>query len=186
LVVAELPEFDLMLVRNSTPVKPRAYLSRRPEGATAPVSAAALFDRPDFLDGTVDVIETPDALPGPAAAGRADIERYEPEQVRIHTETTAPAVLVLVDAFAPGWRATLGTGTELPVLRANILMRAVVVPAGNHVVTFSYRTPLLAAGLAATATGILLALAMIGTALMRQTRHRATLKEPAHVSTTIE
>ncbi len=184
LVVAELPEYDLMLVRNAVTAKPRAYLSSRPEQATAPVIHASLFERPDFLSGAVDVIETPDALPGPAAAGRADIERYEPEQVLIRTETPAPAVLVVADAFDPGWRATLDTGDALPILQANGLMRAVVVPAGNHRVTFSYQTPLLAAGATATAAGFLLTLALIGTARLRRGGHRNGSKENEHVSTT--
>jgi hypothetical protein len=144
-----------------------------------------LFERTDFLSGAVDVIETPDALPGPAAAGRADIAHYEPELVVVRTETSAPAVLVLVDAFNPGWRATLDTGEELPILRANILMRAVVIPAGIHDVTFSYRTPFLTAGVAATAAGILLALALIGTAQFRRVGHQVESKDAAHVPTTV-
>ncbi|MGH7187082.1 MAG: hypothetical protein ACREIB_12505, partial [Pseudomonadota bacterium] len=166
--------------------KPRAYLSARPERITAQVTPATLFERPDFLDGTVDVIETADDVPAPAASGRADITRYEPEQVRIRTETPAPAVLVLVDAFDRGWRATLDTGEELPILRANLLMRAVVVPAGNRDITFSYRTPFLTAGLAATAAGLVLALALIGTAHVRRAGHQVQSKETAHVSTAIE
>lgn len=185
LVVAELPEYDLMLVRNSVPARPRAYLSRRPEQVTAPVAPAVLFERTDFLSGAVDVIETPDALPGPAAAGRADIAHYEPELVVVRTETPAPAVLVLVDAFNPGWRVTLDTGEELPILRANILMRAVVIPAGIHDVTFSYRTPFLTAGVAATAAGILLALALIGAAQFRRVGHQVESKDTAHVPTTV-
>ena len=186
LAVAELPEYDLRLIRNPVPAKPRAYLSARPERITAQVTPATLFERPDFLNGTVDVIETTDDVPAPAASGRADITRYEPERVRIRTETPAPAVLVLVDAFDRGWRATLETGEELPILRANLLMRAVVVPAGNHDITFSYRTPFLTAGLAATAAGLLLALALIGTAHVRRAGHQVQSKETAHVSTAIE
>ena len=183
-LVDELPEYDLILARNPVPAKPRAYLSRRPEPISTPPTPTALFTRPDFLSGEVDVLETPDVLPGPATAGQAVVERYAMERVVVRTEASAPAVLVLVDAFAPGWRATLDTGDELPILRANLLMRAVVVPAGNHRVTFFYHTPLLKAGAIASTTGIVLVLALIGSAWRRRRTHAVGPKEPGHVSTT--
>jgi len=49
----------------------------------------------------------------------------------------------------------------LPIMRANALVRAVVVPAGVHTITFQYETPLLRAGAAASITGMLLCLGMI-------------------------
>jgi hypothetical protein len=161
-VVAVLPEYDLALFRNPVPAKPRAYLSQRPERATAPIDPAALFARPDFLSGEVDVIETADAaLPGPAPEGRAVVERYDPEDVRVRVDTPQPAVLVLLDAFDQGWTATLESGVELPILRANALVRAVVVPAGTHVVAFSYQAPLLKAGAWASLAGVLLCIGLI-------------------------
>ena len=161
-VVAELPDYDLALARNPVPFKPRVYLSRRPERATAPIDAVALLRRPDFLNGDVDVIETTDAaLPGPALSGSAVIERYTPEGVRVRVETPQPAVLILLDAFDQGWTSKLESGAELPILRANALVRAVAVPAGTHLVTFSYQTPLLKAGAATSLTGCLLCLGLI-------------------------
>jgi len=168
-VVAVLPEYELVLFKNPVPAKPRAYLSRRPERAVSPVDPAALIARPDFLSGEVDVIETSDpTLPGPAGDGRTTIDHYTPENVRVRVESPKPAVLVLLDAFDNGWTARLENGTELPILRANALVRAVVVPSGAHVVTFSYRTPLLRAGAAASLAGCLLCLGLISHAWWRR------------------
>jgi len=161
-LVAVVPDYDLALYHNPAPAKPRAYLSRRPERATSPVDPLALRQRPDFLSGDVDVIEAPEeTLPGPATEGVAQIERYEPEEVRVRVETPQPAVLILLDAFDQGWTATLENGAEMPILRANVLVRAVVVPAGVHTITFRYETPLLRAGAAASLVGMLLCLGMI-------------------------
>src|SRR2546426_462588 len=157
LLVAELPPYDLALFRNPAPVKPRVYLSRRPERAASPVDPAVLLARPDFLSGEVDVIEAPEAaLPGPATGGFAMIERYAPEEVRVRVATPQPAVLILLDSFDKGWTATLEKSVELPILRANALVRAVAVPAGKHMVTFSYETPLLKSGAWVSLVGVLL------------------------------
>jgi hypothetical protein len=170
-LVAELPEYDLALVRNPTPAKPRAYLSPRPEGVATPVEALTLHTRPEFLSGGVDLIETADpTLPGPAPDGLATIESYAPEEVRVRVETLQAAVLVLLDTYDNGWTATLENGSALPILKANALVRAVVVPAGARVVTFRYETPLLRAGAAASLVGGLLCLALIGHAWRQRRR----------------
>jgi hypothetical protein len=169
--VAELPDYDLALFKNPVPAKPRAYLSRRPEPLGAPADPASLLARADFLSGEVDVLETSAAtVPGPAQGGRAVIERYAPEEVRVRVETPQPAVLILLDAYEKGWTATLDGGAELPILRANALVRAVIVPAGRHVVAFSYQTPLLKAGAWASLTGVLLCLGLIAHARGRTRR----------------
>ncbi len=178
-LVAQLPPYDLALFTNPAPAKPRVYLSPQPERAASPVDPAALLARPDFLNGTVDVIETSDAtLPGPAPGGLAVIERYAPEDVRVRVETPQPAVLVLLDAFDKGWTATLESGVELPILRANAVVRAVVVPAGRHVVAFAYQTPLLKAGAGASLTGVLLCVGLLAHARWRTHAHRSS--PPAH------
>jgi hypothetical protein len=170
-LVAELPPYDLALFQNPVPAKSRAYLSLKPERTAAPVNPAALLARPDFLSGAVDVIETSDAtVPGPAQEGLAVIERYDHEDVRVRVETPQPAVLILLDAYEQGWTATLDGGAELPILRANALMRAVIVPAGSHVIAFSYRTPWLKAGAWASLTGVLLCLGLIAHAQRQRRR----------------
>jgi hypothetical protein len=161
-IVAELPEYDLALFKNPVPAKPRAYLSLRPEPMAPPVSPASLLTRSDFQNGEVDVIETREPLgAGPATGGHTRIVRYTPEDVRVRVETPQPAVLILLDAFDAGWRASLENGVEIPIRRANTLARAVVVPAGSHVVTFSYETPFLKTGAWLSLAGVALCLGMI-------------------------
>ena len=55
----------------------------------------------------------------------------------------------------------LQVSVELPILRANVLVRAVPVPAGSHVVTFRYETPLLRAGAMASLAGVVVCLGII-------------------------
>ncbi len=169
MLIVELPEYDLALFRSPVQAKPRAYLSRRPERVSSPIDPVVLLARPDFLNGEVDVIETADAtLQGHAAGGSAVIARYAPEDVRVHVEISQPAVLILLDAYDKGWTATLENGAEIPILRANVLARAVVVPPGVHTITFRYETPLLRAGAAASLAGGLICLGLIAHAQWRR------------------
>ena len=78
------------------------------------------------------------------------------DRVRLDVELSAPGYAVLVDAFDPGWRATVD-GAEAPVLRANVGFRAVPVGAGRHAVELLYRPRALLLGLAITGGGIVLA-----------------------------
>jgi hypothetical protein len=179
-ILAGLPSYKLALVKNPVVPHPRAYLSRRPQRAAVPEDLRSLMSRRGFLSGEIDVIEAPhDTLPGPAGGGRVRLERHEPEDVRIGVETSAPAVLILLDAFEAGWRASLEDGTELPIWRANALARAVAVPAGIHQVTFTYRTPMLTVGAWCSFAGVLLCAGVVWYARRVKARGAAALSHPA-------
>ena len=173
-VVAVLPSYQLVLVKNPIAPKPRAYLSEHPQSSTARIDLSTLMAKPDFLDGTTDFIETSDGpLPGSAQNGRVLIEQYEPEDVRVLVENPTSAVLIVLDAFEDGWRASLENGEDLPIRRANALVRAVTVPAGTHRVTFTYRTPLLVLGAWLSLAGALVCAGLIGYALTRPSTSRS-------------
>lgn len=189
-IVTVLPFYELALVKNPIPPKPRAYLSSRPQSAASRADLPGLMANPDFLAGTTDFIEASDQpLPGPDRGGHVMIERYRPEEVRVQVDTPVPAVLILLDAFEWGWRASLESGEELPIMRANALVRAVAVPAGSHHVTFTYQTPLLAAGAWCSVTGVLVCTGLIWRArrACRFAQHlNAQLEGPSRSIRTIE
>jgi uncharacterized membrane protein YfhO len=85
------------------------------------------------------------------------LELSEPEHVRIRTNAAGPAYLVLSDSWYPGWVATVD-GQEAPIARANVLFRAVEVPAGGHLVEFRYRPTSLVLGSAVSASSVIVGL----------------------------
>jgi hypothetical protein len=92
--------------------------------------------------------DPPRPLLGAARAGATDpaatveVERYEEELVVLRTRGRRAGVVVLTDAYDPGWEATLDD-RPVALLRANTAFRGVVVPAGEHVIEMRYRPPAL-------------------------------------------
>jgi hypothetical protein len=76
---------------------------------------------------------------GPSRAqGEVKLKRYGNTEVEIEVESAQAGFVVLNDIWHPWWRAELD-GTEVEILKANVLFRAVKVPAGKHKVRFVFR-----------------------------------------------
>jgi hypothetical protein len=106
------------------------------------------------FDPARTVILPPEMAPATSAAGlpqSVTITNYRPEQVTMRAK--GPGVLVLADAYYPGWEATV-SGQPAPVLRANVMFRAVVLPPGEHEVQFTYVPRSLALGLLLSAVAV--------------------------------
>jgi hypothetical protein len=79
------------------------------------------------------------ALAGkPAAKSAVRIAKYENTHVTIAVDAAETGFVVLHDVWHPWWTAEVD-GKDALILRANVLFRAVQVPAGHHVVTFEFR-----------------------------------------------
>ena len=91
------------------------------------------------------------------------------DALAIEADLPSPGYVVLLEAYERGWRAGVD-GEAAEVLRANVVFRAVAVPAGKHVVEFRYRPP----GALAGASVSLVALLGGGLALVLL-RRRASL-----------
>ncbi|MCC7008861.1 MAG: YfhO family protein [Acidobacteria bacterium] len=155
----------LLLVNRS--VWPRAYVASRVTVAASP--AAALEAVGNLQRGDVVLEESP-RLVRAAAGVEARVSRidYGDNRVRIDVTAAGPALVVLSDAWAPGWTAYVD-GRPAPILRANYAFRAVEVP-GTATVEFRYWPPGLTAGLIATATALLTVTALLLYGRTRPTR----------------
>jgi hypothetical protein len=82
----------------------------------------------------------PEAMAQGGAAGpvgEVRVLEYTPERIVAQADMSAPGFVVLADRFDDGWRAYVDDA-EVPLARANGVERLVAVPAGSHVVRFSY------------------------------------------------
>lgn len=104
---------------------------------------------------------------GQGLTERAEILVYEPERVVVDTRLDSEGYLVLTDAWDPNW-AVLVDGQPAPMTRADVIFRAVLLPAGAHRVEFLYRPRSLYVGLVLTGVGIgLLGIALLAAILLR-------------------
>ncbi len=78
--------------------------------------------------------------------------RYGTNRVEIDIHTDRKGLLVLSESHHPGWRATID-GRPVPILRANYVLQAVAVQAGDQKVIFEFDPVFLKAGMAVTCIG---------------------------------
>ena len=115
-------------------------------------------------------IDAPLARPG-ESQGAASVHWVRREPAYLHLDVTLPAdgLLVLGEVHYPGWRTYLD-GTPVPTLRANLALRAVPVPEGQHQVEMVYRPWTVPAGIVVSALILVGALAVVVVSL-RQDRN---------------
>jgi hypothetical protein len=158
---------------------PRATVIREWRVASSAEEALAMLVHDGVHDGAVSAVitapshpsagtiwprsasadQSPDDLAAPSARERgvyeATITHYSEERVDVAVESDTDAILILLDANAPGWTATV-TGLPSPILHVNVAFRAVSIPAGRHLVRFEYAPPSWVAALSTTAGSVLL------------------------------
>jgi hypothetical protein len=81
-------------------------------------------------------------LAPPLAAAQRDetvriTEQSDPDAMILEADLSAAGLVVVADTYYPGWSATID-GTATPIYPANLLFRAVSVPAGRHTIVFRY------------------------------------------------
>jgi hypothetical protein len=117
------------------------------------------------------VVEAPSTLP--AGPGRVLSVSRTDRDVRVDGECAAPCLLVLNEAWAPGWVAEID-GRPAPVLPADVLVRAVPWPAGRHAMVMRYEAPGVDLGLAVSGA----AAAVVAAGALLERRRRASRRAP--------
>jgi hypothetical protein len=125
---------------------PRAYLpveSRVVRDRRALLAALAVTDPRQ----TVLVERGRAACPGRTGAdpGEVRLVADEPDRVRLAVSAREAGHLVLSDTYYPGWHATVD-GAPTRIHAANLLFRTVCIPAGAHIVEFTFHQPGFVAG----------------------------------------
>ncbi|MDP8238388.1 MAG: YfhO family protein [Candidatus Hatepunaea meridiana] len=89
----------------------------------------------------------PELIPQMGGKAITKITDYQSEKVIISVITDLPKLLVLADSYYPsGWKA-LVDGKEAVIMRADGVLRAIAIPAGEHTVKFIFKPKLFYLGL---------------------------------------
>ncbi len=135
---------------------PRAFVVGKVTLVENEEKALARLRSPDFdprVEGIVDAAAF--RLPTDAASSKdVTIIARQNLEVTMRAKLDRPGLLVLSEGYYPGWRATVD-GVETPIVRANLMMRAVAVPAGEHEVRFEFRSRSIAAGFLISLIGVI-------------------------------
>ena len=103
---------------------------------------------------------------------RTKIISSSPNRMIITAELASPGYLVLSEIYYPGWKAyEIGEGKELPILRADYILRAIYLTPGKHRIMFVFKPKsyLLGKGISLSALILLVFLLL----LTRYYRHRS-------------
>jgi hypothetical protein len=136
-LLREFPEHYSRLyeVRDAVP---RTYVVSQATYDQDPMNTLRRVSSEGFDPKREVVLDVPTHLePKTDFPGEATIRLYENNRVEISAQLSEPGILVLTDAFYPGWKVFVG-GKEQKVLRANYLFRGVELPAGEQMVEFIY------------------------------------------------
>jgi hypothetical protein len=133
------------------PHRPWAFFAERAVSVGSEEEARrAMVELMGAPDGREVVLEGP--IPASLSTGRVLAAERGPESLRIEAEADGDGLLVVNDAFWPGWEATVD-GRPVAILPADGLVRAVPWPRGRHVLAMRYAPPEVRAGWLVSAVG---------------------------------
>ncbi|HEY7187730.1 MAG TPA: YfhO family protein [Vicinamibacterales bacterium] len=134
---------------------PRRIISTRTESATL----ATLFAS-DFNPLSDVVVETDTGAEPSGGDGTVRIVRESHDTVALEAEMRSRGLVVLADAWAPGWTVAVDDAMA-PVVRVDSVLRGVEVSPGRHRITWQYVAPGLYAGAAISIAAALTALLLV-------------------------
>ena len=159
----------------------RAYLAGGVALVESDEAALAALAAPDFDPARNTVLVRSDleeqgvSVPVDGlAGGEVTVTRYAAETVDLRVRAEQPGLLVLADTWYPGWTATVD-GEPTPIVRANYLLRAVPVPAGDHTVAMRFQPASLRIGLHVTAAATVVLLMLLAAGLARRRAHTSAV-----------
>ncbi|MFM9848811.1 MAG: hypothetical protein ACKVP3_16785 [Hyphomicrobiaceae bacterium] len=94
-------------------------------------------DWPDVNPETTVLLENPPATNEARRPGTSSIRAYGNTEIVIDADSPDGGWVVVNDPWHPWWFAAVD-GRDAPLLRANVLFRAVAVPPGRHFVTLRF------------------------------------------------
>ena len=107
-----------------------------------------------------------------------NLTKYQPNELEFKTQSKTPQLAVFSEIYYPkGWKMLID-GNEVPYIKANYLLRAVHVPAGNHVLKMVFEPAVIAKGkmISMIAFGLFLLMSLGGIFVLYRKRENNNLE----------
>jgi hypothetical protein len=127
------------------------------------VSQAVLLEKPPSIE------------PVSREGATATITDYRFNEIRVEASLPSPALMVMGEIYYPGWQVEVDDNPG-EIIRANHILRAVALPAGEHRIVFRYDMSLLKKSLALSITTFVVALVVLIFAVVSNLRGRMIWK----------
>jgi hypothetical protein len=128
---------------------------RQPGRPTYDLRGVAFVEtaRPEEFAGRIS--RTP-----PSSDESVAITRYEPQHVELVAQLQRPGLVILADAYDPGWSLAID-GASAPIYRTNRMMRGAAVRAGRHRLVYTYNPASWRIGAAVSLGGLAILAALV-------------------------
>lgn len=119
---------------------------------------------------TREVAGQPQSSPAGNRQGQVRLLRYSPRTIEVEATTDSGGYLLINDYYHTAWRASIN-GTNIPILRANLVMRGIALPPGASRVVLQFHVESLSSYLS---FGVILAAVALSLFAVIQARPRAS------------
>ena len=137
--------------------------------AKTPIEAISLLNtiKPELF-AVLETSNVPELVPD--SSSTVDIVKYSEKLIELTTKSSTQQLLVISEIYYPkGWTAFID-GVKAEILKTNYVLRGVVVPAGEHSVTFEFNPQSHTWGSTISWTAALLQLVLLGFGVFMQQR----------------
>jgi hypothetical protein len=173
--VPEKLETTIEPIRDREPVKRGDTLSPVP-----PPVGDSLSPADSSADTSGGAAPTGD---GPYVDKRVQVTKWEPHHIELKADATGSNFLVVSELFYPvAWHAFID-GKPVETIRANYLLRGIVVPPGEHTITFDYKSENHESGKSISLITNLIVLALLAAGIYFEMRRRKREQEVAATRT---
>lgn len=178
---------DALLLENLN-VLPRAYAVHNAYIIPTTEEIFAAMYHPDFDPHEYVIFEEPPQvqLPDddvPSSESKVEVSYYMNRTIQLQASMATDGFVVLSEKYYPGWKAYVD-GKPTPIYKANYTLHAIVVPQGEHTVTFAFQPTQFILGFSITTLTCLLLLCVW--IVQKRLPHWRQITLPARVSTTLQ
>jgi hypothetical protein len=166
---AEMEELEIWEYQKAFP---RAWLVDRTQVVETPQAMLDAIRSPEFDPASVAYVESPiegDTLVDEGGqTGTAFVTEWTENTITLSIDANRDAILILAEAYYPGWDATVN-GETADIFPVFSILRGVRVPAGESIVQFSYDPMSFRIGLTISAVALVVSAVYAGRRIRRRT-----------------